>query len=87
MRLRHLAGRPANEANSVVALGYTVLDLSATYRLGNYQLQVVLENLTDTETRNGMKPNSTPNHACAARPRRFPNCILRRAIPEMCAWG
>ncbi|MCG3153571.1 MAG: Vitamin B12 transporter BtuB [bacterium] len=49
LRYRHLGDRPANEANTVTALGYTVLDLTAGYRFGNYQLNVILENLTDTE--------------------------------------
>jgi outer membrane receptor protein involved in Fe transport len=49
IRLRHIGDRPANEDNSVVALGYTVLDLSASYRLGNYQFNVIMENLTDTD--------------------------------------
>lgn len=49
LRLRHLADRPANEDNSVVAQGYTVLDLSASYRFGSYQINFVVENLTDTD--------------------------------------
>lgn len=49
LRLRHLADRPANEDNSVVAQGYTVLDLSASYRFGSYQVNFVVENLTDTD--------------------------------------
>jgi outer membrane receptor protein involved in Fe transport len=49
LRYRHIGNRPANEDNSVTALGYTVLDLSATYRLGNYRIGLVVENLTDTD--------------------------------------
>jgi outer membrane receptor protein involved in Fe transport len=49
MRYRHIGDRPANEDNSVTALGYTELDLTASYRLGNYQLGLVVENLTDTD--------------------------------------
>ncbi len=49
LRYRHIGDRPANEANSVTALGYTVLDLSASYRLGNYQIGLVVENLTNTD--------------------------------------
>ncbi|MGH7599166.1 MAG: TonB-dependent receptor, partial [bacterium] len=48
LRYRHIGDRPANESNSVTALGYTVLDLSATYRLGNYRIGLVAENLMDT---------------------------------------
>lgn len=39
---------PANEVNTVTAPGYTVLDLTAGYRFGNYQFNVIVENLTDT---------------------------------------
>ncbi len=49
LRYRHIGDRPANEANTVTALGYTVFDLTAGYRLGSYQLHLILENLTDTE--------------------------------------
>ncbi len=49
LRYRQIGDRPANEANSVTALGYSVIDLSATYRLGNYRLGLVVENLTDTD--------------------------------------
>jgi len=49
LRIRHLGNRPANEDNTVTALGYTVLDLAASYRFGNYQINFVLENLTDTD--------------------------------------
>jgi outer membrane receptor protein involved in Fe transport len=49
LRIRHLGDRPANEANTVTALGYTVLDLSAAHRFGNYQINFVLENLTGTD--------------------------------------
>jgi outer membrane receptor protein involved in Fe transport len=49
LRYRHIGDRPANEGNSVTALGYTVLDLTASYRLGNYQIGLVMENLTDTD--------------------------------------
>ncbi len=49
LRYRHIGERPANEDNSVRALGYTVVDLTAGYRLGPYQLDLHLENLLDTE--------------------------------------
>ncbi|MDZ7266349.1 MAG: TonB-dependent receptor [candidate division KSB1 bacterium] len=49
LRYRHIGDRPANEANTVTALGYSVLDLTAGYRFGNYQLHFILENLTDTD--------------------------------------
>lgn len=49
LRIRHVGDRPANEDNSVTALGYTVLDLSASYRFGKYQFNLIVENLTDTD--------------------------------------
>ena len=49
LRIRHIGDRPANEDNSVTAIGYTVFDLSASYRLGKYQLNLIMENLTDTD--------------------------------------
>jgi outer membrane receptor protein involved in Fe transport len=49
LRYRHIGDRPANEDNSITALGYTVFDLSASYRFGKYQVNLVLENLTNTE--------------------------------------
>jgi len=49
LRFRHLGDRPANEDNSVVAKGYTVFDASAAYRLGKYRLNLVVENLFDTD--------------------------------------
>jgi outer membrane receptor protein involved in Fe transport len=49
LRYRHIGDRPANEGNSVTALGYTVLDLAVSYHLGNYGLGLVVENLTNTD--------------------------------------
>lgn len=48
-RYRHIGERPANEDNSVVALGSTVFDLALGYRLGRIKLFGVLENLFDVE--------------------------------------
>ena len=49
LRYRHVGERPANEANTVRAQGYTVFDLSSDYQIGKYKLNVVLENLFDVE--------------------------------------
>lgn len=49
LRYRHIGERPGNEDNSVRALGYTVVDLAAGYRLGAYRLDLHVENLLDTE--------------------------------------
>ncbi len=45
LRLRHISSRPANEDNTVTALGYTVFDASVAYRFAAYRLQVTAENL------------------------------------------
>ncbi len=47
LRLRHVGDRPANEGNTVRALGYSILDLSASYRIGQIELFVNVENLLD----------------------------------------
>lgn len=49
LRYRHVGERPANENNSVVALGSTVFDLSLGYRFGQIKLFGVLENVFDVE--------------------------------------
>jgi outer membrane receptor protein involved in Fe transport len=48
LRLRMLDDRPANETNTVTALGYEVVDLSAAYRItANIELYANIENLFD----------------------------------------
>ena len=47
LRLRHIGDRPANEDNSVTAKGYAIADLSASYRIGQAELFVSVENLFD----------------------------------------
>jgi outer membrane receptor protein involved in Fe transport len=49
LRWRHVGDRPANEDDSVHAEGYTVLDLSAAWRVGRYRVHAQVENLLDTE--------------------------------------
>ena len=49
LRLRHIDSRPANETGSVTALGYSILDLSASCTLGSVDLFVNIENLLDAE--------------------------------------
>ena len=49
LRFRHVGDRPANEDDSVTALGYTIVDVSAGYRLGRYLVHASLENLFDSE--------------------------------------
>ena len=49
LRYRHISDRPANEDNSVVASGYTLVDVSLGYRLGNIKFLTTLENLFDAD--------------------------------------
>lgn len=47
--LRYIADRPANEDNSIVALGYTVVDLSMGYQLKKLNFGFSIQNLFNTE--------------------------------------
>ncbi|UCH65177.1 MAG: TonB-dependent receptor [Ignavibacterium sp.] len=49
LRYRFIDDRPANENNSVVALGSFILDLALNYRFSNLNLYVRIENITNTE--------------------------------------
>ncbi len=49
LNLRHIANRPANEDNSIVAEGYTVTDLNLGYQWNNISFGVNVQNLFDTE--------------------------------------
>lgn len=49
IRFRHVNDRPADEANTVTAKGYTVFDASFSYPLRAYRLTLQAENLFDTE--------------------------------------
>ncbi|GAB3564006.1 TonB-dependent receptor [Spirosoma luteolum] len=48
LRYRYMADRPANEANTVVAQGYCVTDLQASYARGAYTLGLTVQNLLNT---------------------------------------
>lgn len=49
VNVRHLANRPANEDNSIVAKGYTVTDLNAGYKWRKMSFGVQIQNLFNTE--------------------------------------
>lgn len=49
IRWRHLTDRPANEDNTIIADGFFVADLNASYTLGKVTLGVVMENIFNTE--------------------------------------
>lgn len=47
LRYRYIDDRPANEDNSIVAEGYTVVDANLGYQSGPWQVAVIVENLFD----------------------------------------
>jgi outer membrane receptor protein involved in Fe transport len=49
IRFRVIGDRPANEDNSIVAKGYAVTDISASYKWKNITFGLQVENLFDTE--------------------------------------
>ncbi|HEY0978833.1 MAG TPA: TonB-dependent receptor [Flavobacteriales bacterium] len=49
LRYRHIADRPANADNSVVAKGYFLLDATASYRLAKIEFGASVENLLNVE--------------------------------------
>ena len=49
LRYRLLDDRPANEDNSVVAEGYSVVDLSVAYQIGAVKLLLQVDNVLNTE--------------------------------------
>jgi outer membrane receptor protein involved in Fe transport len=49
VEIRYLGDRPANEDNSIVGIGYTVLDMNIGYELDRFDLGLQVENLLNTE--------------------------------------
>lgn len=49
LRYRYLADRPANEDNSIVALGYGIVDGNINYKIGAFSLGLEVQNLFDVE--------------------------------------
>lgn len=49
LRYRHIADRPANESNSVVATGYFLVDAKASYRFSALEVGASVENLFNAE--------------------------------------
>ncbi len=49
LRYRYISDRPANEDNTIIAHGYTVVDFSLLYKLKNFRLGTSIENLMNTE--------------------------------------
>ena len=48
LRFRHVGDRPANEDGSITAEGYTLVDLIGVCRLGNWRLNLGVENVLNT---------------------------------------
>ncbi|MEM6963219.1 MAG: TonB-dependent receptor [Bacteroidota bacterium] len=49
LQFRYLQDRPANEDDSIEAIGYTITDLNLSYDVGNASFGVAIENLFDQE--------------------------------------
>ncbi len=49
LQFRYLGDRPANEDNSIVAEGYTIVDINASYDLRPFTLGLAIENLFDVD--------------------------------------
>ena len=49
MQLRHLYDRPANEDNSIIAEGYTLVDVNAGYRFKNLDFSLQVQNLFNSD--------------------------------------
>ncbi len=48
LRYRYMSDRPANEDNTVTALGYTVVDATLHYLKPKYEIALIVENLFNT---------------------------------------
>lgn len=49
MKIRHLANRPANEDYSIVAEGYTIVDLNLGYKYRQLSWHMSIENLFNSD--------------------------------------
>lgn len=49
LKLRHIATRPANETNSILAEGYTITDFNAGYTWQKLSVGIQIQNLFNTE--------------------------------------
>jgi outer membrane receptor protein involved in Fe transport len=47
--IRYIKDRPANEDNSIVAEGYTIVDLNVGYKINNTEFGFQIQNLLNTE--------------------------------------
>ncbi|WP_020568330.1 TonB-dependent receptor [Neolewinella persica] len=49
VQFRYIADRPANEDNSIIADGYTIVDLNANYDFNPFSIGLSIENLFDVD--------------------------------------
>ncbi len=49
LKYRHVGDRPANEDNSINAIGYTVVDFNISYKIKNINVGIDINNLLNTE--------------------------------------
>jgi hypothetical protein len=49
LRYRYMSDRPANEDNTITALGYTVVDATLHYLRPKYEIALIVENLFNTK--------------------------------------
>ena len=48
LNVRHLADRPANEDNSIIAEGFTITDINAGYNWSHMSVGIQIQNLFNT---------------------------------------
>jgi outer membrane receptor protein involved in Fe transport len=48
LRLRHVGDRPADQSNTIIAKGYSIFDLSLSYKTGDWEFYSNIENLFNT---------------------------------------
>lgn len=51
IRYRYLGDRPANEDNTVIATGYTVIDALLSYRINKFEFGINIDNIFDVRWR------------------------------------
>ena len=81
LRYRYLADRPANEDNSVIAIGHFLANIVLGYRFNSFRVFGQLENLLNADWNEAQFDTESRLFDEAYRSR---NCIIHRAIPSTC---
>ena len=77
LRYRHMSNRPANQDNTLTALGYTVCDAVATYSHKHYELGMQIQNLFNVQWNEALFATETRL--------RYPNGTLEQhATTDVC---